>query len=404
MRRQLVTTVLVSTMVFWGNGAVADTGSTSFDDAPTAVEGKLTNDDGQQVTGVVEVMVWPTDSILAEQQIGGSVDVRRLTEIETDSNGRFSVPLSPDQLSESHITDDGRVDLELRSTAHGLDGPRTIGRAVTVQWVDIGTTAAWVDPLRVEAINDLREDGQSVIDMATYAVLNQHLPLEGAVPRIDLDDPTRLPASGGSGSCATKRISTDAWHSDWADVWPSGGVMASANHWSNHAISLGVAVKGDGKYGYASAGSKTIKSEGSRFGFGRVTSPRWFRIHTEYGQFKTNCVASYNGKTWETESYEWRPLRETGGYASNYAFNSQRPSWSQCVTLPAGTWSRNSSQHKATTFSAGVKAKSDIGLDLSVKTNYGNARTINYTEWYDDWHICGSNDWPKHASRVGMRP
>ncbi len=123
---------------------------------------------------------------------------------------------------------------------------------------------------------------------------------------------------------------------------------------------------------------------------------RSYRIQTNYHHYAV-------GKGCHGEVRMWRPHVETGGNDDNTNGLSRPNCNTYCGNMSANfLFERGTSSGKAYSYDAAVKAKSALGLDLSVKRVYNTFQTLAYKFKSDTklHKLCGNNDYPSMAGKM----
>lgn len=131
---------------------------------------------------------------------------------------------------------------------------------------------------------------------------------------------------------------------------------------------------------------------GVGFTWSHSNAQRGYRVRVEYGKYRylqSGCAGTYY--------YRWKPRYETGGTST---YTSTRPNWTKCENVSSGTWWRSRSDGYSYTLGTGVKIKSVIGFDLSVKRGYSSNHKISYKISGSPKKMCGNaGHWPAIAGK-----
>lgn len=156
----------------------------------------------------------------------------------------------------------------------------------------------------------------------------------------------------------------------------------------------GAAAKGNWGVEFESVSGKTFEG-GWGFEWDPKGHARSFRTMIQYERRDRFFECMYDKMSW------WSPERLAGTTGENSLVGSTRPKFKQCSPQNSlGTWRRYRSDGKSYSFSAGVKFKDMIGLDLSTARSY-NKRSMLMYKITKRRFLCGNNALPSKAGKVG---
>jgi len=158
------------------------------------------------------------------------------------------------------------------------------------------------------------------------------------------------------------------------------------SHTSSHSVTVGAALSYNQGATWSASGTNTTTT-GVSFTWAKKTTDRYFDVQIQYGKYANNCGAPY----------PFRAITPSGGYRERAI--SYNPSWTTCVSVGIGTWSRTLTSGNTYQVSAGVQSAPVISINLSMNTNYGSTRILYYEQTVTR-HLCGSNGVPALAGRI----
>lgn len=118
---------------------------------------------------------------------------------------------------------------------------------------------------------------------------------------------------------------------------------------------------------------------------------RDYEVGIVYGKYQRYCWSVPQPVFYASPMYP-------AGYYTNQPAGSQ-PAWSQCGTVAAGAWRRDSSSGYSYYSSVGTKIAGWLGINLSVTSNYSSGSSLVYT-LVSNGLVCGSNTYPSQAAIV----
>lgn len=380
--------------------STVDAEALADEEAPVLFEAALPSSEGQ-------IAVY---AVSAREATSGPLESWQMQASASRSGSTYTATLDPARISPEAIRPGGLVDFEV--ILEGEDGPRstwTTARIVSVDgrldWADpvetahLGATAratnSSVQPESVDAVPTMTQR-QAAELVSTHEETGVALSSFGPVP-----EPAH-PASTVTAAATCRYpywIYTDTYRTRPATIgttYPVGNDKARMSVSSSQGANYGMALSSKGAYtGFAVNGSRFIKT-GWSFQWAWSKAQRSYQKGIKYQLMRKTC---YGNGTYKP-GYIWRPVGETGGTGENKGLT--RPSWKNCAPVVAGKWSRDKSSGSAYAYGAGVKFKSLIGIDLSVKRNYSSNQKLVY-KLLKKRRMCGNNAKPATASKVMSR-
>jgi hypothetical protein len=337
-------------------------------DGPTVATGRLLDASGRPSAGTVALIAWPNEEWNRSVQAGDTIPTPTVGWGDALGDGSFSLTVDPALVPSDYVNADGRVNLE----AIGWIGDRqgSWSFAAEIATADTGTPLAAQPEITVRATMPLT---------ATETAATTSRQATNVAPRV-------------GEICSYRLLSTSDRWVVIGESWPYGSDRGWMKSSSSHSVTVGVAVSSTGAYGGWTASGSSTSSSGVTFEWAESTAYRDFRVGERFGKYRLWCSSS----GWRND-YKERYVLSTGGY-TNASLGSP-PSYTNCTTVAAGLWQRDSSLGSHTVFTTGVKISSLIGIDLSVDTNYASTRILKY-RLVSQGKVCGSNTVPSLAGKV----
>lgn len=177
-----------------------------------------------------------------------------------------------------------------------------------------------------------------------------------------------------------------------ARTTPTTGQTGSASFTSSQTHTIGVATSGSGTYGSWSASGTSSITSGFEQTWATSSSLRDYRAQVTMGKYEYSTAC---GGGWKFQA-----RFHTGGTSTATV---SAPSYSNCASVSAGTWSRTSSSGSSHSLSAGLQASGVLGINLSASRQYSTTSKISYTQ-SGTKSVCGSNNVPSLAALVDGNP
>jgi hypothetical protein len=346
--------------------------------APTVLAGTLTADE-TATAGTVVAYAWPNQELERTLQPGDQVSLVPVAKATADSAGRYELRLATADLPASHISDSGLVNLELVAW-----NATELGRTtVSVQAVTLGTERVWVDPLEAPAV---AAGSRPVADARVSVAVRLAEPMVPAVT----GGPDSALAVPGCGYAL--QSSYNAWEVVGRTT-PASGQTGSASMTSTHTHTIGVGTSTSGSSGSWSANGTYSISSGFSQDWTASSSLRNYRAQVTMGKYAYTCAGVIH-------SYKTQARYHTGG---TYTQTVTAPTYSNCVTISAGVWSRTSTSGYAHSLSAGLQATGTLGINLSASRQYSSTVKISYHQTVAK-HVCGNNAVPAKAGLIDGQP
>jgi hypothetical protein len=355
---------------------------------PIAVEGQLTGRNGKPTGGTIEAFAWPIETLESHLPDGASVDRIAVAAAQVGANGKFQLRLDSASLPPGYVSSAGQVDLEL--VAWNADGQTQSFTSVRSHSAD--GTSLWVNPTAPEDVSA----SQAAAHGARASLALTEARTSGPSTSEALTTETSTSAAGGVEPqlgipvCPPSVLVSS--HNVWVLIGRSMNYNSTQTSWmvdgASQSITLGVATSAQSTVGYKLSGTSSTTS-GINFDWAPSSSDRRYYTQVNYGKYRFTCAG--------VTSYTFRPRFTTGGYTETLI--SYNPSWANCVTVSAGTWSRNTTQGSTTSFSGGVEAFGVISLNLSFESTYSSNRALNYRQTATR-RLCGNNNVPSLAGEI----
>lgn len=289
------------------------------------------------------------------------------------SGQQFSLDIDPNTVPRNYISDEGLVTIEVRSTDTAKSTMATTMGTLKLVPHSMADGAAWIDPSGHEPHpkRNIRigAEGAPTPPAARLAAVRMQPTPRAARSGAD--------ASGRSSECASGITSTTLVANSTRKVivgtmYPVSVQKARMVYTSSASTTMGGAFSAGGG-SWSASGSKTVGG-GFSAPTGWTNSQRGAYANVVFGKYRytATCSGALLG-------YRWYPRYHTGGAGT---YSSSRPSWGTCATVSGAytSWTRSRSDGYSYSLSTGVKFKSAIGLDLSVKRAYSNSAKITYTQ------------------------
>jgi len=337
----------------------------------------------------------------AHEQVGDSAQFKLLADAVVDIAGRgFTVRLDPMSVPSDYFHPGGLVDLGIH--AEGATTAWSAYTSVRIARPAAGRPAAWMDP--VKSAPFVSEPSSARPDAARIPVLlGQPVFPDGAATAADaasqlgggvsVDDFTAVPKFQ-PGTCGRFLEHTRIFSTTIGTSYPVGESTANMDVSSSQGGSYGVAFSATGDAGSFKADGSAFKQSSWGFTWAPSSHARSYRKGIQYGYYKIACTPA------GLVGYQWAPIAETGGTSHNN--DVTRPDWTVCVPVDVGHWWRDKTSGHAYSYGAGVKAKSVVGLDLSVSRQYSSSQRLHYYI-RGRKKLCGNDDFPSVAGKVMER-
>ncbi|MQW75790.1 hypothetical protein GHK92_07885 [Nocardioides sp. dk4132] len=399
----------------------------AVDAAPLAIAGSLPD------SGVDRVAVYVDREVMGGSKAAAPIYWLPDSSITVDGD-TYSVRIAPETLPDNTLTEDGLATLQVVTfdQAGNAQGAGTGSvRAVlasdgTMQWVDplaptVAVTSKALRSAKVQPFSigediamlstqaaedqepvalDVAEvgDGSTLVDDETDGTGDDGLGDPVSVPeRAVAGTPDQVVCYGAYTGRTRKRTATIG------TAYPIGGNGSRMAHRVKSTDSLvasfGVAAATAGSgWDFGTSGAATT-SRSSGFDWTMKTYARSYRVGVEY----TKVFSYFTQKPCdEPDVVYWRPTGYTGKAGENTS-GVTRPDWGKCVRFTSdGNWHRELAGANSYTYSAGVKFKGIIGIDLSSTRAYNEEARLTYSITAGRW-LCGSNDIPDRAGKVMER-
>lgn len=383
----------------------------------------------------VRVLVDPDDATIQSLTVGqGYTSYELPTESVKVDGSTYQVELDTADLPDGYLNSDGVVTFNvLVKDQAGESWMTTTSARAVVKDSTVGTSPsiAWVNPMfgdlsepaSAVKTNDAAGNSLSVVDDASLAqasdvIVADLVPLEGEASVTTPDDgesvddainePVNDEADAGDGefataACGNGNPGTTYWRlletSNRSAVvrtaYPIGSTTTAVSYSTESSGSYGIGVSASGVFGsYKASGTKTA-SGGSGYTSSRNTGGRLYRREVNYGKYRVEITNVWGDCTYH--SRQWRARSETGGATS--AATSNRPNFTNCTNVDAGTWYRASSTGTAYSWSAGVEISGKIGIDLSSQKQYTSSNRITYYVSGSSKRMCGDNTYPSTSRK-----
>lgn len=375
----------------------------------------------------VTVSIEPTSEAEAGMSVGDTLALAEVPEESVLVRGRtLRLLVAPEDVPAEYIDHNGGVTFTVDATD---EKGELWTSGVSVQMVvDEGGQLAWVDALSPSALaaaarpgsvphsrakqvppgHDVASDGAELPAMVSLGKPATEArpgvtPAEAAA-RDSLGE-SDLRLAGHGHTSTTKLLATKRVWTTVGTTYPLGASTARVEFrgWEGH--SMGVATSVSSSYG--SWEQTRLKKTTDEWGYVPLMSSamRSYQLEMSYGRYKVwyDCFRHH---TYCKVKYEWRPRWATGGHRP--VTLSTRPGWKRkeyCTSWTgAGDWYRQASGYNAYSYSAGVKLKTEIGIDLGVSRQYskeqGNSAKHHYFIRNGNPKImCGDNHVPARSGK-----
>lgn len=337
---------------------------------PVVAEGSLRDAQGRGARGYIAIVAWPGQTFNRSLKIGSIVTTPTVGWAATAADGSYAVRVSPSLVPADYIEGGGLVQFEAIGWTARSQGrwafPATIAEGGTSSVKTRVAGASGIVTVNVP----LRQPIQSRAALRTTLA---HGAPQPAIP----------------GICGWALQSTYDAFTVIGESWPYGAHKSWMKHSASHGMTVGAAASVGGSSWSASGTSST--DAGVTFTWAKSVAYRDYRVQERYGKYRQLCAGKYSNNYWAHVQYA------TGGYQA--VNRTGYPSWSNCAPIPAGEWTRSSSQGQHYSLGGGVRISGFLNIDLSVDTNYGTTRELHY-EVASPAQVCGDNDVPSRASKV----
>lgn len=349
----------------------------------------------------LKVFVDPTDGITAPDDVETPMIELSAAEVAAEGNA-FTVRVDPADVSQSHVSDDGVINLNVMGSGGTQDWETTVSAQVVApedqpgaEWASVNDVT---DPSLTAAPSSLSRPAASAASTALAipqpVELTADATFKPAIARSSnmLVQPTNLPIT----ICSTKWLNQRK--RPWATIgttYPTDGATGTMAISSSRGSEYGIGV---------SVGGGAFKASGTNFAKGSWSktwvnskSSRSYRTQVEYRKKEKRCSGPGGPPRYYTY---WVPISEVGSARSTTGIS--RPNWTKCAEIDPGIWERDQSKGSNYTYGASVKFKDYLGVDLSISREYSKASKLTYN-LKRVGRVCGNNAWPATASKVMVK-
>jgi hypothetical protein len=379
--------------------------------APLAVTGELPD-----TAASVSVSLVPD---LGKLEDGERAEEYQLPEAEYLLDGAsFQLLIDPADVPSSYIQDDGILDLavdgevqngtiyrihtsvRMVAVATEDDGTdRTLSRSgYTVEWRDPVDTSGLVGDDAVERAGTSRSMSSARVPVLAIGDEETTDPeAEDDGTTVSKDEYVEVPEGVDRAMCwydPVPGVDSRQRSTTIGTTYPTtAGDTAHMVIEESRGADYGQAYMATGSSGGWSANGEKFTRDSWSKTWGNVSAQRSYRKFIEYDMFYFSC----RGSSGPIGRF-WRPVGETGGTGHNDGIN--RPNWTYCTRVDAGTWARKSTTGESYKYGAGVKFAGVIGIDLSVDRQYSSDQYIEYQLDGNNQRLCGNSDYPARAGKI----
>ncbi|GEB16557.1 hypothetical protein [Pimelobacter simplex] len=202
--------------------------------------------------------------------------------------------------------------------------------------------------------------------------------------------------AAAAGICETKYRGDRNVPTTIATSYPVGASKSWLEVHSSEGGKYGVALNGGQGASFKASGTRFVEGSWS-FKWNKKSSARSYRVEVNYHKYEKVGLCS-------GPPLRWSPHIETGGATEN-SEGVNRPDWNTyCANVTNGTWARERTDGKDYSYSAAVKFKDVIGIDLSGEKSYSRSHKLSYDiAGSNPKKLCGNNDYPAKAGKIVER-
>ncbi len=340
-------------------------------DGPVVATGQLTDSYGQPASGTVAVMAWPNETYNRTLRIGSAVPTPTVGWVAAGPDGSFTLRVDASKIRADYVGPDGVVNLE------------AIGWTSTSQ-------GRWAFPAHIGGTALSSSAASPATAVASIRLVAKDAPSSVQAGWVGARSNAINPSVGPLYPCSYVLQSTYDAMVVIGYTRPYGADTGWMTDDSSHGWTLGAAISSSGAYGSWSASGSSTVTNGVSFTWVESVSYRDYRVEERYGKYRLACQSGYTNDWWERVQYA------TGGYQSTNVSNT---SFTYCVQVPAGVWTRVSTSGNNFSLGGGVQISPLLGINLSVDTGYSSSHTLNY-RLVATGKVCGDNATPTLASNM----
>lgn len=331
---------------------------------PVVASGTLTNSRNRTAKGTVAITAWPNEAFQRRLHEGSQFATPTVGWARAGKTGAFTVRLDTRSLGADYVNANGTVNL------------------VAIGWTPT-SQGRWAFPAYVGPTGSTSTaSGRAATPVARFT--------------IRANDPLSAARDQNAGdvhplvSCSYQLLSSyDAMGTIGRSV-SYGSDTSWMKSGSSHTMTVGAAASVTGAYGSWSASGTSSTTSGVTFTWAQSVAYREYQVQLRYGKFRLYCGGLGTSDFAEMVRYP------TGGFTTA---GSSSASWSNCAPASKGQWERTKSGGKHFSTSVGVKIASELGINLSMDSNYDSSHTLYY-KLVADGKVCGDNAVPSMASNV----
>jgi hypothetical protein len=332
----------------------------------------------------LRLFAWPSTQALAALPVGATVAPKPLGQIDSASNGTFTLAADLTTLGPGYIDSTKSLTLEVQiddGTSYGdWNFTQRIDKPAKHATFDLPASTAVDDDVRASSVVRTFPGSTARVAALTSAT--------AAAPTLATSRSRRNARVAGQAGCVflwQKGTPTQVVEEYFTQA--NGSLYAPAvtqeKGSANHTLGIGLALGVDGVW--SASGTANLSVNGSTtVSTNASTSARWFANHVVYRYWTQTC----------TGSREWRPDAPYS-YLDRYQLVAS-PTYSHCGGPYAAGYTLSKSQGTSATYSAGVTTSV---VNLSASSDWGTDTVITWNPTGRVWW-CGNDAGPVTATLV----